>query len=149
MAEACGVHPQNINRYLEGKSDPSRVIIKLIDFGLDPDWARTGRGQMMRGEQPENGRRTDVKQVVEEGKTPYNAVYDGNRMMMDVIGSRMTPDGSCIAEGDHIIIDKSVEPREGDYVLAKVGDAPGIIAWTPDAPQKPLGVIIKLTREYR
>jgi len=46
LAEAVGVLPQNINRYLTGKSDQSRVIISLISHGLNPEWARTGEGEM-------------------------------------------------------------------------------------------------------
>ncbi|NTV46979.1 MAG: hypothetical protein HGB11_10780 [Chlorobiales bacterium] len=46
LAEAVGVLPQNINRYLTGKSDQSRIIISLISHGLNPEWARTGEGEM-------------------------------------------------------------------------------------------------------
>jgi len=46
LSNTVGIHQQNINRYLSGKSDPSRIIISLIKHGLNPDWAKTGEGEM-------------------------------------------------------------------------------------------------------
>lgn len=46
LSDVLGIYSQNVNRYLEGESDQSKIIIKLIDYGLNPEWVRTGKGEM-------------------------------------------------------------------------------------------------------
>lgn len=72
---------------------------------------------------------------------------NGSRLIIEVIGKRMTPDESII-EGDRLVIDKKIKPKKGDYVLAKVGDGPEIVRWPTMKTAKPIGVLVKLTRHY-
>jgi len=144
LASACGVLPQNINRYLSGKSDPSKLIIRLIGEGLNPDWAHTGQGEMVTDlKKPDNGRLTPVQQQVNEEKGKY--IEDGLKLAFHAIGRRMTP--GHIVEGDFLIFDKTATPDPGDYVLVKIDDdGPGIVKWRPGDPP-PIGVLVKLVRE--
>jgi DNA polymerase V len=47
FARAIGVHRQNIDRYLEGKSDLSKIVIKLMTHGINSVWLLTGEGEML------------------------------------------------------------------------------------------------------
>lgn len=151
MAAACKVMPQNINRYLEGKSNPNQVIINLIPYGLNPEWAATGRGEMereaMADKYLENGAKTPIKSELNEDRVLYSA-DNSTQLVIDAIGRNMRPDES-IQPGDRLIINKQAVPRVGDYVLVEVGDGPGIIRWTSDSQEKVFGVVIRLNRKYR
>jgi len=95
----------------------------------------------------QNGLKTPVKQAVEEERVLYSA-SNGPALIYVAMGKAMMPEGSNIHYGDRLIIDIEAKPKAGDYVLAKVGDGPGIVAWTPELKQW-TGVVIKLTRDYR
>lgn len=155
MAAACGVHPQNINRYLSGKSDPSKLIIRLIGEGLNPDWANTGQGEMVMAEkQPENGRSTPGKDDGGEVSILHllperllQALKDYEKRsdiyMMPALGPQMTPEK--IKEGDVLLIDPKQEAVEGDWILVSTDTGPSIQRYNPSATS--LGVVIKLIRE--
>ena len=141
MADACGVLPQNINRYLSGKSDPSRPIINLIGKGLNPDWARNGEGEMLSGKQPLNGRTEEIKRrfKVEDDEGYYRS---GPAYLVPAIGPLQTPEK--IKEGDVLGIEPDATPEEGDFVLVKTDAGPQIKRWTPGEPI--IGVVTLLTR---
>ncbi len=67
LSDVLGIYSQNVNRYLEGESDQSKIIIKLIDYGLNPEWVRTGKGDMYVEEKPSE----QVQQPVQD---PLNEV---------------------------------------------------------------------------
>lgn len=148
MARACGVLPQNINRYLSGQSDQSQILINLIDSGLNIEWARTGKGEMIISktsvQQPVYEHSPMINQEVNDQGIKYRGQGDVQGVI--AIGSKMTPDK--IAENDFLIIDKSRSPDPGDYVLRKAKDAPEIARFESGDPA-PIGVVIKLIRQYK
>ena len=173
LANTVGIHQQNINRYLTGKSDPSRIIISLISCGLNPEWAKTGEGEMYtyKEDDREDETRKDqesnsptVHQPVNAQLTPaqqtingpqfntkldgihYRAIVDTGRAMI-AIGSKMLPDSS-IQEGDQLFIETNITPQPSDYILRKTNDAPEIAKFTTGDPP-PIGVVYKLIRSYR
>lgn len=68
LANILGIHQQNINRYLTGKSDPSRVIINLICHGLNAEWAKSGEGEMYVTKQGSTG-----AEGAKKGSNQHNA----------------------------------------------------------------------------
>ena len=46
FGRAVGIPRQNVDRYLSGKSDPSKIVIKLMTHGLNLEWFETGQGKM-------------------------------------------------------------------------------------------------------
>lgn len=146
FARAAGIHRQNADRYLTGKSDPSKIAIKLMTEGLNVDWLLTGEGSMLEGKtgdkQSENARPTAVQQLNDDA-LEYRGSIDSNLRGIIAIGKKMTPDK--IDENDFLIIDLALDPKPGDYVLRKSLDAPEI-ARHKAGDQKPIGVLVKLVR---
>jgi hypothetical protein len=95
-----------------------------------------------------NRQKTPAKQPSKDGYS-ISPLEEENqsRLFIEVIGTRMTPDESII-EGDRLVIDKKIKPKKGDYVLAKVVDGPAIVRWPTMTPAKPIGVLVKLIRNY-
>jgi len=145
FARVCGIHRQNVDRYLSGQSDPSKIAIKLITEGLNLDWLLTGEGEMMGNktgvEQSQSGRSTPVQQINDD--TIQYQAKTGTLLSFIAIGRSMTPDK--IQEGDYIIIDTQLEPKPGDYVLKKTPEGPEIIKHKQGDPS-PIGVLVKLVR---
>lgn len=54
FGRAIGIPRQNVDRYLSGKSDASKYVIKLMTHGLNIEWYETGKGEMYAGEKKEN-----------------------------------------------------------------------------------------------
>ena len=94
-----------------------------------------------------NGRSTPVQTEVAEERILYSA-SNGPTLIYVAMGKAFCPEGSDIREGDRIIIDIEAKPQAGDYVLAKVGDGPGIVPWTPELKQW-TGKVVKLMRLYQ
>jgi transcriptional regulator with XRE-family HTH domain len=146
FAEKIGIRQGYLSEIEAGKKIPgAAVILSLkrnfpeidLDFLVDNEVKSPIK-------QPENSRSTPGQQ--DESLRGFYRLEDGTRRAIDAIGSRMTPDS--IVEGDLLIIEKSIEPEEGDYVLVKVDDAPAIVKWK-DGDPPPIGVLIKLTRNYK
>lgn len=99
--------------------------------------------------QPINNRQErSENQPLKETCSIYSPEEDNlSRLFIEAIGARMTPDES-IVEGDRLVIDKKIKPKEGDYVLAKVGDGPEIMRWPTTKPATLIGVLVKLMRNY-
>lgn len=145
MAQQVGVLPQNINRYLSGKSDPSSIIISLIGQGLNPEWATTGKGEMMQREapvkQPDSDHLTGKRRelTLEEAQVRYD---EKRKYFMPAIGPHMTP--YPISEGEVLIIDPDAEPKENDLVLESTAEGPAIKKWQPGTTH--LGVVVHATK---
>lgn len=145
MAQESGVLPQNINRYLSGKSDPSSIIITLISKGLNPEWASSGEGEMMQGEagvkRPDSGHLTGYREelTIEEVRERYE---EKRKYFMPAIGPQMTP--YPISEGEMLIIDPEADPKENDLVLESSPEGPTIKKWRPGTT--PLGVVVLATK---
>jgi len=145
MAQEVGVLPQNINRYLSGKSDPSSIIISLISKGLNPEWATTGEGEMMQRElpvkQPDSDHLTGNRRelTLEEAQERYT---EGKNFFMPAIGAKMTP--YPITEGEMLIISPTEQPIDGDFVLSSDQEGPIITRWHPGI--NPIGVIVHTSK---
>lgn len=145
MAQEVGVLPQNINRYLSGKSDPSSIIISLISRGLNPEWASSGDGEMMQEETPvkqaDSGRLTAQRKEVtlEEAREHYE---EKRKFFMPAIGPKMTP--YPFAEGEVLIIDTEEQPQENDMILEATDQGPAITKWRPGTT--PLGVVVHASK---
>jgi transcriptional regulator with XRE-family HTH domain len=141
MAEACGVLPQNINRYLTGRSDPSKIIINLISSGLNPDWARSGTGSMIKDHF--NSPVSSVKRQLKVEESLDNYYREGDPYMIPAIGPLMTPEK--IKEGDVLIINPKATPEDGDFVLVKTDAGPKIDRYQEG--EAIVGVVVKIIRE--
>lgn len=150
MAKECGVLPQNINRYLDGNSDPSKIAIKLIGHGLDIDWLLTGEGEMNVEEERasyENARKTALEQP-SKGILHEQTVSWPPNGITKALGRAMCPPEEAILEGDDIIIDREADPKPGDLVLQTRDGYPKIERWHTGDP-KPYAVCDRLMRNLR
>jgi transcriptional regulator with XRE-family HTH domain len=142
FAEKIGIRQGHLSEIERGSKNAGAKVLKSL-FRLFPDLS----GDIF-DENPkkmhENSRSTPVK-TTDEPRDHY-LVDDGSRIGIRAIGGRMTVDG--IREWDLLTIDREETPENGDYVLVKVDDAPGIVRWTEGDP-KPIGVLISLKRAYK
>lgn len=158
FSRAIGAHRQNIDRYLKGDSDPSKIVIKLITHGLNTDWLLTGEGEMMSGKPAEKqpvyrstpgkeggGAEVSILDLLPERLLQALKDYEKreNVYMMPALGPQMTPEK--IKEGDVLLIDPKQDAVEGDWILVSTETGPSIQRYSPSATS--LGVVLKLVRE--
>jgi len=145
FARAAGIHRQNADRYLTGKSDPSKIAIKLMTEGLSVEWLLNGEGEMMQGEagvkRQDSGHLTGGREelTIEEVRERYE---QKRKYFMPAIGPQMTP--YPISEGEMLIIDPEADPKENDLVLESSPEGPTIKKWQPGTT--PLGVVVLATK---
>jgi transcriptional regulator with XRE-family HTH domain len=150
LAAAVGIHSQNINRYLKGKSDPRKIIINLIPHGLNPEWARTGEGEMYESDEKKSylnackkAEKGGLNDIVSESEALYQ--YPPGPMTK-ALGKAMCIEK--IQEGDDIFLDIGANAQNGDLVLILKNDIPTIERYKPGDP-KPYAVCNRLMRNLK
>lgn len=150
LANILGIHQQNINRYLTGKSDPSRVIINLIGHGLNPEWAKTGKGEMYEEDEKTSYVNAFEKAVKQRSSTVLNdqeVFYQyPPGPVTKALGKGMCIEG--IQEGDDIFLDIGADPKNGDLVLRLRNDIPTLERFKP-GDSKPYAICNRLMRDLK
>ena len=153
LSKVCGIHRQNIDRYLSGKSNPAKIAINLIPHGLSTDWLLTGKGQMI-----------EDAVVMEELESYHNALeivkkrysngslYESGLLLdflngeaVIALGIAMQKEG--IEGGDILHLDRNTPARPGDVVFYNE-KVPRVHRFCPGDP-KPDAIITRITRNYR
>ena len=147
LANVVGVHQQNVNRYLTGKSDPSKIIISLISYGLNPEWAKTGEGDMyVEKKEALKAGSTTVKPLVNTNGR-FNFMNPTEPYFYEAIGRRLAVQEENIMEGDVLIVDPTLPAVVGDLLLRSSPEGPEFARYQPG--EKNLkGVVLALTRQY-
>ncbi len=154
FARAAGIHRQNADRYLSGKSDPSKIAIKLMTEGLNLDWLLTGKGEMYE-EKEEQSNRQSYKNALQTAKkgTKNNILSESEEIyklppdnIAKALGQAMCKEG--IQEGDLLILDQERPAKPGDLVLTIKNGYPEIQRHRQGDP-KPNAIIDRLIRTYR
>lgn len=152
FARTVGIHPQNANRYLRGSSDPRKIIINLIPHGLNPEWARTGKGEMCTDTEELKSYSKALKRVQKQNPSGLARKDSGlyamppEKGMAMALGSKMCIEG--IQEGDMLVLDDEAIPRKGDLVLKIENDVPAISRYT-EGQTDIVAVVIRLIRDLR
>ena len=134
LARRVGVSRSAINQLINGGSKgakPENLIKIAKTLDVNPEWLATGNGKM-KPEIPSHLTRVPVISYVQAGSwtEAVDSFPAGNGLetvttdldlgdysfALRIKGDSMEPE---FHEGDIIIIDPSVEPRPGDYVVAK------------------------------
>lgn len=152
FSRAVGIHPQNANRYLKGNSDPRKVIINLIPYGLNPEWARTGNGEMYADKEElksyskalERAQKQYSSGLPRKGTALYTMPPEKGMTM--ALGSKMCVEG--IQEGDMLILDDQTTPKPGDLILMIENDVP-IISPYKEGQTSIVAVVTRLIRDLR
>ncbi|UZJ37356.1 MULTISPECIES: helix-turn-helix domain-containing protein [unclassified Prosthecochloris] len=152
FARAVDIHPQNVNRYLKGSSDPRKIIINLIPHGLNPEWARTGKGEMYKDEAEFKSYSKAVQRVQKQhsgglarkGSELY--AMPPEKGMTMALGSKMCVEG--IEEGDLLVLDDEATPKPGDLILKLENDVPAISPFK-EGQTNIVAVVIRLIRDLR
>ncbi|MBV6620398.1 LexA family transcriptional regulator [Acinetobacter baumannii] len=148
LARAVGVKPPSVSDWLSGKSKTmeGENLLKASKFlGVNPNWLATGNGSPtnnnIEDDQLSNVIFRDLKlhkipildfvqagfwhEVVYDGTTPHSYTYtdyisSNPEAIFSVIvqGNSMEPD---FKEGDMLIVDASIAPKPGSYVIAQNG----------------------------
>jgi len=141
----AGIARQNVPRYLKGKSHPGKIVIKLIPYGLNPEWLLTGKGDMyVRSKPVQTPVEQPIKLYVNEEMERYTQFPPEG--MTKAIGKKMCKEG--IQEGDLILLDQEKQAQPGDLVLQIRNEAPSIERYKPGDPQ-PYAICIRLIRNLR
>lgn len=132
FAKAIGVTPYSVSRYLHGGAPPSReVVIRMATVLLvTTDWLLTGKGgthsftiaegaiagiPLYRAKFPAGAMGSVLDQEVAEEYFSL-AGKSKPRFAVPVRGRSMEPD---FRDGDLIIVERTSQARDGDFVLAK------------------------------
>ncbi|MBV6601565.1 LexA family transcriptional regulator, partial [Acinetobacter baumannii] len=148
LARAVGVKPPSVSDWLSGKSKTmeGENLLKASKFlGVNPNWLATGNGSPtnnnIEDDQLSNVIFRDLNlhkipildfvqagfwhEVVYDGTTPHSYTYtdyisSNPEAIFSVIvqGNSMEPD---FKEGDMLIVDASIAPKPGSYVIAQNG----------------------------
>ncbi len=150
LARAVGVKPPSVSDWLSGKSKTmeGENLLKASKFlGVNPHWLATGYGSPSDiNTKNENKDLSNIifrdlnlhkipvldyvqagfwHEVVYDGSTPHSYTYTDYlgstpEAMFSVIvqGNSMEPD---FKEGDMLIVDASINPKPGSYVIAQNG----------------------------
>ncbi|MDC4764831.1 helix-turn-helix domain-containing protein, partial [Acinetobacter baumannii] len=148
LARAVGVKPPSVSDWLSGKSKTmeGENLLKASKFlGVNPNWLATGNGSPTNNnivdDQLSNVIFRDLNlhkipildfvqagfwhEVVYDGTTPHSYTYtdylsSNPEAIFSVIvqGNSMEPD---FKEGDMLIVDASIAPKPGSYVIAQNG----------------------------
>ena len=152
FARAAGIHPQNANRYLKGNSDPRKIIINLIPHGLNPEWARTGKGKMYTDKEELKSYSKAIQRVQKQypgglaRKDSDLYAMPPEKGMTMALGSKMCIGG--IQEGDMLILDNEITPKPGDLVLWIENDTPTVSLYK-EGQTEIVAVVVRLIRDLR
>ena len=152
FARAVGIHPQNANRYLRGSSDPRKIIINLIPHGLNPEWARTGKGEMFTDTEELKSYSKALKRAQKQNPSGLARKDSGlyamppEKGMTMALGSKMCIEG--IQEGDMLVLDDETTPTPGDLVLKIENDVPAISRYM-EGQTDIVAVVVRLIRDLR
>ncbi|MCG8341352.1 MAG: hypothetical protein MI684_00740 [Chlorobiales bacterium] len=152
FSRAVGIHPQNANRYLRGSSDPRKIIINLIPHGLNPEWARTGEGEMCSNDEELKSYSKALERVQKQYPNGLARKNSGlyamppEKGMTMALGSKMCVEG--IEEGDMLILDDDATPKPGDLVLRIENDVPAVSRYMGGQADI-VAVVIRLIRDLR
>ncbi len=150
LARAVGVKPPSVSDWLSGKTKTmeGENLLKVSKFlGVNPNWLACGNGSPRNSDEKNNDEELsnvifrDLKlhkipvldyvqagfwhEVVYDGTTPHSYTYtdylgSNPESIFSVIveGNSMEPD---FKEGDMLIVDASITPKPGCYVIAQNG----------------------------
>lgn len=152
FARTVGIYPQNVNRYLKGISDPRKIIINLIPHGLNPEWIRTGEGEMLADKEELKSYSKAIERVQKGNQSGLARKDSGlyamppEKGMAMALGSKMCVEG--IKEGDMLLLDREAVPKPGDLVLKIEQDVPAISHYM-EGQTDVVAVVIRLIRDLR
>lgn len=141
LADYCGLSAPSVNAWFTGASKTLKgnSLVKAAQYlDVNERWLESGRGPMERGSDADyhfdGDRKVPLLNYVQAGAFACmdgNFSYEGMEYLLtdlslsedafalEIKGDSMLPE---FKEGDRIIVDCSVSPRPGDFVVARNSD---------------------------